>query len=220
MNHFLRSRMPKLFNHFAKADPWISTLNTSNWEDGDRLWPYVLLARAGRSLVPAILNGHIDPTVSDFRDNSGRPGCPSGERVVFLAAVKAISEKTMSKWAGSPSSEDEPAGSSEEDMSIEVISPPRRPITRSVSAKRAAGEMELEDNDALIVSSPPRPRKVRKVTGTSELPSEAPLFARSPSPETIEAGGVSDAVGIDTPFRLDKDYFESENPWEEKITYF
>lgn len=66
MNHFLRSRMPKLFNHFARADPWISTLNTSNWEDGDPLWPYVLLAQAGCSLVPAILNGHVDPTVLDF----------------------------------------------------------------------------------------------------------------------------------------------------------
>ena len=84
MNNFLRSRMPKLFNHFAKTDPWISTVNTSNWEDGDRLWPYALLARSSRSLVPAVLNGHTDPTVSDFRDNSGRVSRPDGERVVFL----------------------------------------------------------------------------------------------------------------------------------------
>ena len=62
--------------------------------------------------------------------------------------------------------EDEPASSSEEDMSIKVISPPRQPITRSVSAKRAADEME-HDNDALIISSPPRSRKVRRVTGMS-----------------------------------------------------
>ena len=59
-------------------------VDTSNWEDSDRLWPYVLLARSGRSLVPAILNGHIDPTISDFRGNSGRVTCPDGERVVFL----------------------------------------------------------------------------------------------------------------------------------------
>lgn len=84
MNNFLRSRMPKLFTHFAKTNPWILTVGTSSWVDGDRLWPYVLLARAGRSLVPAVLNGHNDPTVSDFRDNSGRVTCPDSERVVFL----------------------------------------------------------------------------------------------------------------------------------------
>ena len=56
--------------------------------------------------------------------------------------------------------------SSEEDMSIEVISPPRRPVTRSVSAKRAADEMEHEDEENLFISSP-RPRKVQRVAGTS-----------------------------------------------------
>jgi hypothetical protein len=85
MNHFLWSQMPRLFNHFAKVDPWISTIETSDWEDGDRLWPYVLLARSGhRSLVPAVLNRHADPTVLDFQDNSGRVSCPDGERVVYL----------------------------------------------------------------------------------------------------------------------------------------
>jgi len=84
MNEFLRNSMPQLFQHFAKSHPWILTVNSSNWQDGDRRWPYVLLARSGRDLVPAILNGHLDPTMSDFRDNSGRTGCPDGERVVFL----------------------------------------------------------------------------------------------------------------------------------------
>ena len=51
-------------------------------------------------------------------------------------------------------------------MSIEVISPPRQPVTRSVSAKRAADEMEHEDEDAPFISSP-RPRKVQRVAGTS-----------------------------------------------------
>ena len=84
MNNFLRSQLPQLFNHFSKANTWISTVDASNWEDGDRLWPYMLLARSNQNLIPAILNGHIDPTVSDFRDNSGRPSCPNGERIVFL----------------------------------------------------------------------------------------------------------------------------------------
>ena len=66
MNSFLCSYMPKLFNHFAKTTPWISTINQSNWVDRDRVWPYILLARANRNLVPAVLNGHVDPTVSDF----------------------------------------------------------------------------------------------------------------------------------------------------------
>lgn len=87
MNKFLCTRLPQLFNYFAKSDPWILTVDNSNWQDGDREWPYVLLARAGRTLVPAILNGHLDPTLSDFRDNSGRPSCPDGERVVFLGEI-------------------------------------------------------------------------------------------------------------------------------------
>ena len=90
MNNFLCSRMPRLFNHFAKTSPWILTVDSSNWEDGNRLWPYVLLARAGCSLVPAILNGHVNPTVSDFRDNSGRITCPDGERVVFLGGNSSL----------------------------------------------------------------------------------------------------------------------------------
>lgn len=84
MNHFLRTRMPQLFQHFAKDYPWIMTVNNSNWQDGDRNWPYVLLARSGRVLVPAIMPDHRNPTLSDFRDNSGRAACPDGERIVFL----------------------------------------------------------------------------------------------------------------------------------------
>ena len=87
MNSFLRPLMPQLFNHLAKADPWILTVNHTDWTDGDRIWPYVLLARVGRNLLPAVLNGHSDPTASDFRDNSGRMSCPDGERVVFLGAI-------------------------------------------------------------------------------------------------------------------------------------
>jgi len=45
------------------------------------------------------------------------------------------------------------------DTSVEIISPPRRPVTRSVSAKRVAHEMK-DDSDPL--SSPPRPRKVQR----------------------------------------------------------
>lgn len=82
MNLFWCSQMYALFNHLAKSNPWILTLNRSNRQDGDCLWPYVLLARASRNLVPAILNGHTDPTLSDFRDNGGGTSCPDGERLV------------------------------------------------------------------------------------------------------------------------------------------
>jgi len=84
INRFLRERLPQLFRHFSKGDPRIMTVDCSTWADGDRIWPYVLLARNGRSLVPAVLNGHNDPTISDFRDNSGRKTCPDVERVIFL----------------------------------------------------------------------------------------------------------------------------------------
>ena len=55
--------------------------------------------------------------------------------------------------------------SSEEDMSVEVVSPLHRSIPCSVSTKRAADEMELEDINILLASSPLRPRKVRWVAG-------------------------------------------------------
>lgn len=82
--------MPQLFTHFEKAVPWILTVNRSTWKDGDRVWPYVLLARDKRNLVPAVLNGHADPTISDFRDNSGRKTCPDSERVVFIGEIFSV----------------------------------------------------------------------------------------------------------------------------------
>ena len=131
--------------------------------------------------------------------------------------------------------EDELDSFSEEDMSVEVISPPRRPVTCSVSAKRTADEMEPGDNDTLLISSP-RPRKVRRVTTahsvfpfhspwpiahpSTESTNKIPLFTRSRTPEPIKVGGILDAVGTDAPSHLDKDYFELENPWEDVITYF
>jgi len=83
--------MPQLFNHLAKDNEWIMTVNRSNWTDGDRDWPYVLLARnSNRFLVPVVLNGYVDPTISDFRDHSGRKTCPDAERVVFIGGFSLI----------------------------------------------------------------------------------------------------------------------------------
>jgi hypothetical protein len=90
MNRFLRSHFPQLFHHFAESNPWILTINNSDWEDGNRVWPYVLLAWSNRILVPAILNGRTDPTMSDFRDNSGRTACPDIERVVCLGEISSL----------------------------------------------------------------------------------------------------------------------------------
>ena len=87
MNSFLRDHMPQLFTYLAKNNPWILTVDRSTWTDGDRLWPYVLLARDKRNLVPAVLNGHVDPTISDFRDNSGRKTCPDSECIVFIGEI-------------------------------------------------------------------------------------------------------------------------------------
>jgi len=36
MNSFLRVRMPQHFNHLAKNNEWMMTVNRSNWTDGDR----------------------------------------------------------------------------------------------------------------------------------------------------------------------------------------
>jgi len=95
MNSFLRKHLSPLFDYFAKRNPWILTVDHSTWTDGDRRWPYVLLARDGRSLVPAVLNGHDDPTISDFRDNSGRKTCRDSERVVFIGEISLRRHKTV-----------------------------------------------------------------------------------------------------------------------------
>ena len=97
----------------------------------------------------------------------------------------------MEKWAGSPISggltsyfvhflrlmirSDDDMDSSSEGTSVEVVSPPRRPVTRSVSAKRAAEE--IEDGEDLSISSPPRPKKARKVTREPGEFSHLPLAA-------------------------------------------
>jgi len=54
--------------------------------------------------------------------------------------------------------------SSDDEMSVEIVDPPRtRPVTRSVSNKRpAADESEQEE----VLSSPPRPRAKRARRGT------------------------------------------------------
>ena len=95
LNDFLRRRMPQLFDHFAKKNPWIRTVDRSTWVDGDRIWPYMLLARDKRALVPIVLNGHTDPTISDFRDNSGRKTCPDLERVVFIGEIPSASRSHL-----------------------------------------------------------------------------------------------------------------------------
>jgi len=129
--------------------------------------------------------------------------------------------------------EDDLDSSSEEDLSIEIMSPLHRPVTRSVSAKRAADEME--DGGDLSPSSPPRSGKVRKIgkpgiflvhygwlvtDPTIGLPGATPLFVHSPSPEPVNAASISDTTGTSAYSHLDKDYIESENPWKEIITYF
>ena len=88
INSFLRDNMPQLFSYFAKSNPWILTVDSSSWNDGDRVWPYVLLTRrTNRTLVPAILNNYTDPTVSDLSENCGRRGAPPSERVIFLGEI-------------------------------------------------------------------------------------------------------------------------------------
>ena len=60
------------------------------------------------------------------------------------------------------SDEGDVEGFSDEDSSVEIVNPPLRPVTRSVSAKRAADE--IEDGDDPLPSSSPRPRKVQRIT--------------------------------------------------------
>lgn len=157
--------------------------------------------------------------------------------VNFLAHTSLVADGTME--------ENEQDSSGEEDMSVEIVSPPRpagptcrQHITRSVTAKRVADEMELEgDSDALLISSPPRPRKIRRVTGelgmfahclqrpATKVPTGSPingsLFTQPQTPEPI---GMDSTYGTGASrsqsSHLGKDYFESENPWEDIITYF
>lgn len=212
INSFLRGHMPQLFNHFAKADPWILTVNSSNWNDGDRLWPYVLLARrTNRTLVPALVNGRTDPTVSDLRENCGRKGGSPSDRVIFLGEIPSMSKHScvlpLTMLDGSDSSRDnlqdsrkvdynavaksryvnfptaalpitdnsftenEPLSNSDDELSeVEILSPPRRrPVTRSVSAKRAVDEMEREGPLSSPTSLPPTKKAHREAAGNSTL---------------------------------------------------
>ena len=89
VNNFLRDRMPQLFTHFAKPYPWVTTINNSSWQDSEYIWPYMLLARSGRTLVPTILNGHVDLTVSDLCDNSGLSGISSFQTISSLTFQNA-----------------------------------------------------------------------------------------------------------------------------------
>lgn len=132
--------------------------------------------------------------------------------------------------------EDEPESSSGEDTSVEIVSPPRhRPITRSVSAKRAADTM---DNGDMSPPSSPRPTKVQRGIGKPGifldpcgwpvanliigLQKKVPLFTRSPSPEPTDVTSISSTSTVEKNLssHLDKDYFESENPWTHPIMYF
>jgi len=95
----------------------------------------------------------------------------------------------------------------------------------------------MEDDDDLLPFSPPHPRKVHKpgifqpdhdgwpvIDFVTEPSSGAPLFMQSPSfelTELTEPTSISDAAGLSTlSSRLDKDYYQSENPWKETIRYF
>ena len=85
-----------------------------------------------------------------------------------------VSQSPMPTATNNILAEGDTDGSSEEDASVEVISPPRytspphRPITRSVSAKHAADEMEPEDVDILPTSPPPHPRKIPEACRDTE----------------------------------------------------
>ena len=131
---------------------------------------------------------------------------------------------------------DDPESSSEEDVSAEAIGAQssHRPITRSVSAKRAADEME--DSNVPLSPTSLHPRKVQRrirkpgrFLDCHELPvtnlllgpsSKIPLFIHSSSPEPVEVDSTSDTMDASTSSHLDKDYLVFENPWSEKIKYF
>ena len=96
INSFLRDRMPQIFNHFSKDNPWISTIDSSTWDDGNRVWPYVLLAQwTNSTLVPALLNGHTNATVSDLCENCGQRGAPPSERVIFFGENCLMSQRSF-----------------------------------------------------------------------------------------------------------------------------
>jgi hypothetical protein len=194
-----------------------------------------LTSRSPSSCITRAFNGHPQPT----------------RLCILIATVAPISERVMTKWVGSPSpgaliphftcspsptahSDDVLDSSGRGDLSVEVISPPRRPITCSISAKRSANE--IDDDDDPLVYSPPRPRKLQRISrvpdvcighpclsvakSSAELLGTTPLFERSSSQELIKVDSGSDPMGVNMPSHLNRDYFESENPWEGAIAYF
>jgi hypothetical protein len=131
MNTFLCQKIPYLFDHFAIKDPWIKTINSNNWIDGNKTWPYVLLARVGTHLEPAVLTETKDPTGADYYDNSGRQSAAPKQRTIYigilfsycsseiltqrlLASRTAIRDAVYMKWKSNPD-----PGSPSEDLSEE-----------------------------------------------------------------------------------------------------
>jgi hypothetical protein len=154
-------------------------------------------------------------------------GAATGSRYADLPAnTPPVADNMLTDEDGSESS-------CEDDLSVEIVSPPRRHITRLVSAKRAADEMEDGGSSPLPL---PRPRKVQKGTGKSGIRTvfpghhrwlvtnlfigTFPLPMRSPSPKPIKVASISNTADASASSHLDKDYFLLENPWSEKITYF
>lgn len=81
MNIFLRQHLPKLFEHLATQNPWIRTATTN--KDLKTL-PYVLLARSGKYLVPAVIPSGANPTGLDYFENSGRDSASFKQRQLFI----------------------------------------------------------------------------------------------------------------------------------------
>jgi len=154
----------------------------------------------------------------------------------MTATVQEITSKTVGKWVlvQSPnlgmftvnfptgtllmhaSIENDALNSSDNEPSeVEISSPPRkRPVTRSVSAKRAADEMEGQN----LLSSPillPPAKRTRRETAAAVEP---PLFIADVSdPEILEVPTIPKTATHPCP---DENYFLLENPWSEKISYF
>ena len=175
----------------------------------------------------------------------------------MTATVQEIPSKIVGKWTtlqppnpgtlfqtgvppalGNTSVENDTLSSSDDEPSeVEILSPPRRrPVTRSVSAKRVADEMEAEDPLLSPTSLPPAKKARRGAPGKSTFLGsphstgygtniftetgtivEPLLFEAPSSPEILEFSTTPDTA---SPPRPNENYLLLENPWSEKISYF
>jgi len=158
MNSFLRQLLPKLFGYLSTKNPWIHTATTNK---DLQVLPYVLLARSGKNLVPAVSPDGADPTGLDYFENSGRDSAAFKNRLLFIGVVETIQPKVYMSW-----------------NSNGMTAPGASPDSNSDDEWRSVDEDEIEIGPVETRLDTPVPEKRRRVTQITTSSPQSPQQAK------------------------------------------